>query len=68
MSHLRLEFVDPNSIAGDPPIHDVLLCRQINIPLLEVTIGGVVSFDHLVQRDGQLLPAILSLLTQLLDG
>ena len=68
MSHLRLEFIDPNSIAGDPPIHDVLLCRQINVPLLEVTIGGVVSLDYLVQGHGQLLPAVLGLSTEFLDG
>ena len=51
-----------------PPVHDTLPRCQVDVPLLEVTVGGVVSLNHLVQRNGQLLPAVLCLPTQLLDG
>ena len=51
-----------------PAVHDVLPRSQIDVPLLEVMIGGIVGLNHLVQGHGQLLPAILGLPTQLLDG
>ena len=67
MSHLCLEFLDSNLIAGDPPIHDVLPCRQVDVVLLQVAIRGIVSLDHLIQGHGQLLPAVFGFLMQLLD-
>ena len=41
---------------------------ELNVSLLEPDIGGVVGFDHLLQRNGQLLPAFLRVLPQFLDG
>ena len=38
MSHLHLEFADTNSVAGDPPIHDVLPHGQVDVPLLQMPV------------------------------
>ena len=42
--------------------------RELHVPLLETNVGGVVCLDNLVQRDRQLLPPVLGVLPQLLDG
>ena len=49
-------------------VHDVLPTCELHIPLLQTDAGGIVSLDNLVQRDRELLPALLSVLPQLLDG
>ena len=66
--HLRLHRANLDAIIGHSPVHDVLPPRQIAVPLLELDIGGVVSLDHLLQGHRQLLPAVLGLPAQLLDG
>ena len=66
--HLCLQLVDSNLIMSHLSVHDILPCRQVNVPFLKVNVRSVVSFDHLLQRDSQLLSAVLSLPAQLLNG
>ena len=49
-------------------IHNVLPTRELHVPLLQTNIGGIVSLDNLVQGDRELLPALLGVLPQLLNG
>ena len=47
---------------------NVFLTRELHVPLLNTNVRGVVSLNNLVQRDGELLPALFRVLPQLFDG
>ena len=63
---MRLIHLDP--IGSYPAILDVLLMRQLGVPLLQPDSGGVVGLNHLLEGSSQLLPAGFRILPQFLDG
>ena len=65
---LSAQFIHLDSIGQHSAVHDVLLTSQLHVPLLQPDGGGVVSLNHLLQRGGQLLPALFGVLPQFLDG
>ena len=65
---LGVQRIDLDLIGAHPPIHDVFLMRELHVPFLQTNIRGVVSLDNLVQRDRKLLPSLLGILPQFLNG
>ena len=67
-TNLGTELIDLDPVGTHPTIHDVFLTRKLHVPFLQTHVRGVVSLNNLVQRDCELLPALLGILPQLLNG
>ena len=67
-ANLGTQLINLDPVSAHAPIHNILSTRKLHIPLLNTNVRGVVSLDNLVQGDRELLPAVLGVLPQLLDG